>query len=196
VTEPQNPEIVPFLVGRARSGDSSAFEQLVGMYRDQIFRWALVRTGDVDDAEDATQEALLRMHRGLRKFEGAARFETWLYAVVRNAALDVGRRGRRVVRLKEIYASRVAPAVSTGPPAVVGQMETERIGKVGMEFLEALPARQREAMDLVDLQGIGQAEAAEMLGIRPSTLRVHLLRARRTLRGRLLEKAPGAEEAE
>ena len=68
MTEPRNPEAdLARLIRQARGGDASAFERLAGAYRDRIYRWALVRTGDEDDAEDATQEALVRLHRGLGK---------------------------------------------------------------------------------------------------------------------------------
>ena len=79
------------------------------------------------------------------------------------------------------------------PPAVVERLEVRRIGGLVRTFLEVLPPRQREAMDLVDLQGLGQSEAAERLGISPATLRTHLFRARRTLRGHVLEIEPGIE---
>jgi len=94
-----------FLVRRAQAGEREAFDRLVRVYRDRIFRWALVRTGDVDDAEDATQEALVRLHMGLRKFRGASRFETWLYAITRSAAADVVRRGKSRKRMKERFVA-------------------------------------------------------------------------------------------
>jgi RNA polymerase sigma-70 factor (ECF subfamily) len=195
VTEPRNPETeLLFLIRRARAGDSQAFETLATAYRDRIYRWALVRTGDLDDAEDATQEALVRLHRGLRKFSGKARFETWLYSVVRNAAAEVQRRAARSRRLNDRYAVQGALPSTTAPPRVVEGLETRRIEGLVKRFLQELPARQREAMDLVDLQGLGQAEAATRLGIRSATLRTHLFRARRAMRNRLLETVPGIEE--
>jgi len=196
VTEPLNPETdLPFLIRRARAGDPVAFEALAGAYRDRIYRWALVRTGDEDDAEDATQEALVRLHRGLRRFSGGARFETWLYSVVRSATADVQRRRARGLRLKDRYAVWGASPAVTDTPQLVERLETRRLVGLVKTFVEELPARQREAMDLVDLQGIGQAEAAARLGVSPATLRTHLFRARRAMRTRLLETVPGIKEA-
>ncbi len=197
MTEPRKPDTeMLFLIRQARAGDPSAFERLAGSYRDRIYRWALVRTGDEDDAEDATQEALVRLHRGIGKFDGRSRFETWLYSVVRSATADVQRRKARSLRLRERFAVRGAPGPATDPPPVVEGLEARRIGGLVRLFLEDLPARQREAMDLVDLQGVGQGEAAVRLGVSPATLRTHLFRARRAMRARLLAVDPGIEELE
>ncbi len=185
-----------FQIRQAGAGDPSAFEKLAGSYRNRIYRWALVRTGDEDDAEDATQEALVRLHRGLGKFDGRARFDTWLYSVVRSAAADVQRRKARSLRLRERFATWGAPDAATEARPVVEGLEVRRLGGLVRAFLEALPARQREAMDLVDLQGLGQVEAASRLGVSPATLRTHLFRGRRTMRRRILEIEPGIEDAE
>jgi RNA polymerase sigma-70 factor (ECF subfamily) len=195
VTEPLNPERdLEFLIRQARGGDPSAFERLARAYRDRIYRWALVQMGDEDDAEDATQEALVRLHRGLRKFDGRSRFETWLYAVVRSATADVRRSKGKTFRLRERVAARGAGEATAEPHPVVEGLEARRIGALVRVFLESLPARQREAMDLVDLQGVGQVEAATRLGVSPATLRTHLFRARRTMRVQLLAVEPGIEE--
>ena len=197
MTEPRNQETeLPLLIRRARAGDPLAFEILAGAYRDRIYRWALVRTGDEDDAEDATQEALVRLHRGLKKFDGRSRFETWLYSVMRSATADVQRRKAKSLRLRERFAAWGSPESAADPLRVVDGLEARRIGALVRVFLESLPARQREAMHLVDLQGVGQAEAAERLGVSPATLRTHLFRARRAMRARLLAIGPGIEETE
>ena len=184
-----------FLIRQAGAGDPSAFEELAGSYRNRIYRWALVRTGDVDDAEDATQEALVRLYRGLAKYDGRARFETWLYSVVRSAVADVQRRNARNVRLRDRFAAWGAPDRATEEQPVVEGLEVRRLGGLVRTFLEALPARQREAMDLVDLQGLGQVEAASRMGVNPATLRTHLFRGRRTMRRRIVASEHGIEDA-
>ena len=60
------------LVRRAQAGDDAAFERLVRRFYDRIYRWALVRTSDPDDAEDVTQQVLVNLHRGLLTFDGRA----------------------------------------------------------------------------------------------------------------------------
>jgi RNA polymerase sigma-70 factor (ECF subfamily) len=193
VEKPGAPEAsLPFLIRRAQAGDRDAFDRLVRMHRDQIFRWALVRIGDVDDAEDATQEVLVRLHLGLRKFREASRFETWLYAITRNAAADVSRRKRNRKSMIDRYAT-LADGGKGRPTDALDALAARRLSALVRDFLTELPARQREAVDLVDLQGLAPIEAAELLGSNPATLRTHLFRGRRALRLRLLETTEPGE---
>lgn len=186
---------LPFLIRRAREGDPAAFDRIVALYRDRMYRWALVQMGEADDAEDATQEALVRLHRSLRRYDGRARFESWLYAVVRSAVADMRRKTARTLRLRQRYSSLGSPAAAADPAPVLERLERRRLaGRVAV-FLRTLPVRQREALDLVDLQGVAPSEAAARLGIADATLRTHLFRARRALRGRLLnEEQAGSED--
>lgn len=184
---------LPSLIRRAKEGERAAFDRLVLLYRDRIFRWALVRTGDAEDAEDATQEALVRLHSGLRKFRGGSRFETWLYAITRSAVAEAGRRERSRRRMTDRYATLAPPGRQDPAEAVLHRMETGRLARRVREFLTELPLRQREAVDLVDLQGLAPAEAAELSGSNPATLRTHLFRGRRALRVRLLSEVADGE---
>src|SRR5918912_942469 len=99
LSEPRAAEPLEALAARARSGDEGAFASLAGAVRDQVRRWALVRTGDPDDAEDVAQDVVIRVHRGLARFEGRARFTTWLYRLTANAAVELGRGHGRRARL-------------------------------------------------------------------------------------------------
>jgi RNA polymerase sigma-70 factor (ECF subfamily) len=76
-----------------------AFEDLVRRHYEQIFRWALARTGDRDEADDVTQETLVRLHRHIGGFDGRSAFNTWLYQVTRSAAADLHRKRTRRERL-------------------------------------------------------------------------------------------------
>jgi len=192
VTEPRQIETdLPLLIRRARKGDPEAFDRLAGSCRDRIYRWALVRMGEADDAEDATQETLVRLHRGLHRYDGRARFDTWLYAVTVSAVADVQRRKARSLRLRDRFSALGDRHTAVDPVPVEDRMESRRLAGLVRTFLVALPARQREAFDLVDLQGVAPSDAAARLGICHATLRTHLFRARRALRSRLLRDAPG-----
>jgi len=173
------------LVARARKGDELAFRQLVECVRDRVYRQALVQTGDGDDAEDVTQEVLVRLHLQIGRFRGDARFETWLFTLTRNAAADQRRKRNRphriAARLKELAGDdRWADADP------LDALEASRFGEQVRGFLVDLSERQRTVFDLIDLQGYAAGEVAEMLGMQPVTVRTHLLRARRAIRSRLL----------
>jgi RNA polymerase sigma factor (sigma-70 family) len=173
---------------RAQRGDQRALGQLLRAVRPLVFRWALVQTGSPDDAEDITQATLLRAQRGLSEFGFAARFTTWLYSVTRSVASDARRTQRRRAELMS-QRPHVADATAAEP-----KLDEGRLLALVREQLAALPARQREVFDLVDLQGRAPAEVAELLALDPATVRVHLLRARRVIRARVIERNPALVE--
>lgn len=83
------------LAERARQGDREALEGLAGALRPLVCRWALVITGDPDDAEDVAQRVMMKMVTSIGGFDGRSKVTSWLYRITRNAALDHQRRQRR-----------------------------------------------------------------------------------------------------
>jgi RNA polymerase sigma-70 factor, ECF subfamily len=177
------------LIDAARAGDGEALDQLLRCVRDQVFRWALVITADSDDADDITQQVSLTLQRKLHLFEQRAPFSTWLYRIVRNTALE-SRRRARFTREVSLDDDAVQRTLSSSTEDRLTQIdEAQSVALIRLLFVE-LPPRQRELIDLVDTQGFKTVEAAEMMEIEPETARVHLMRARRTLRSRMLELHP------
>src|SRR5260370_21329142 len=82
-------------VARARTGDTEAFRVLVERHSRPLFCLAFRMTGNEQDAEDVVQEALLRVHRKIEKFDERASFRTWLYRIAVNCSLDVVRARKR-----------------------------------------------------------------------------------------------------
>ncbi len=204
------------LVEGARNGDAEAFRRLARRVHRRVFRWALARTGDPDEAEDVAQEVLVRMHRAIGDFEGRSRFTTWLYRMTTNTAYTLARREgrRREIRrgLREARnrgddpggapppgdvaspAGRAAWAVGgTCEPRPLEELERRRLVGLVKAYFDELPPRQRQIFDLADLQGHGPTEIAEMLGMNPSTVRANLHKARRAIRVRILAEDPALE---
>lgn len=182
-------ESVSALIRGAKAGDEAAFEGLVRRHYEQIYRWALARTGDRDEADDVTQETLVRLHGHIESFEGRSAFSTWLYQVTRSAAADLQRKRRRRERLV-LKLKQDSLAAAIGPRDDEQMADERRASELVKAFLEELSARQREIFDLVDLQGYSTVEAGAMLKIEPVTVRSHLFRARRAIRRRILESHP------
>ncbi len=183
-------EGVSRLIQGARAGDDEAFEQLVRRFYGQIHRWALARTGDRDDADDVTQEVLVRLHRHLGGFDGRSRFTTWLYQVTRSAAADLHRKRTRRERLVRTARLGLGGAEVVNPRGSETKADLDRASGLVAVFLDELSDRQREVFDLVDLQGFAPAEVGAMLGMEPVTVRSHLFRARRSIRKKVLESYP------
>ncbi len=173
------------LVRRAQEGDELALERVVRAVYPTLYRWALLRTRDPDDADDVAQAALVRVHRHLHEFGFGSRLTTWLYTIVRSAAVD-WHRARRRQRARDERYGRDAPRVMA--PADPERIDLERRLAGLRDTLGTLPARQREVFDMVELQGMDTAEVGEIMGVAASTIRVHLLRARRAVRARMLER--------
>lgn len=192
LTEPRSPHDPPAdLVSRAQAGEPAAFEQLARWCYPQVRRWALVRTGDADEADDVTQEVVSNLQRRLARFDGRSRFATWLYRVTANAA---GERARRAARRLRLIARWSADPREDEEEQRMRALHGEMVAGLVRALLTELPERQREVFDLADLQGHESREIAAMLDIDVATVRGHLMRARRAMRGRILAEVPGLRE--
>lgn len=182
-------EIGPDLVRRAQGGDPQALNALVTRAYPTVRRWALIQVGDAAEADDLTQDVLVQVIQRLDAFHGDARFTTWLYTVTRNAAADRFRKRSRRRRLED--DPRAEPEMTPeGPPRPDARVGLGRIREVIVGFFQELPPRQREVFDLADLQGLTSVEIADLLDIEPVSVRAHLFKARRALRGRILREHP------
>jgi len=192
LTEPRSPQDPSAdLVRRAQAGEPAAVEELVRWCYPRVRRWALVRTGDADEAEDITQDVVAGLGERVRRFEARSRFSTWLFRVTANAAAAGTRRQVRRLRL----LGRWSPARPVDEEERrLAALHGEMVAGLVRALLVELPERQRQVFDLADMQGYEAAEIAEMLGIDAATVRSHLMRARRLLRGRILEETPELRE--
>lgn len=181
------------LVCSAQGGDREALERLVRRTYDRVYRWALVHTGDDDDADDVTQEVLVRLHTRLKSYRGGSRFTTWLFQVTRNAALELGRKKSRVTRLTE-RTGRLQEIERQEPMDKIEEMATASLADVVKALFRGLPDRQRQVFDLADLQGYSPSEIGEMLDMNAVTVRANLCKARRAIRARILDKYPKLAE--
>jgi RNA polymerase sigma-70 factor (ECF subfamily) len=176
------------LVGRAAAGDRAAFCTLVRRYHSIIHRWAAVSLGDQDEAEDVTQQVLIKVHRALGSYRGGAKFTTWLYRITRNVLLESGRRqGRRNSLLR---GEETLMVNTPDPDGEAGTIDAGRIAELVRGYTSMLPPRQREVFVLADMEGFTPAEIAELLDVEQVTVRTNLLKARRAIRGRMLREQP------
>ena len=185
-------DILGPLVRRAQAGEAAARDELLRRCHATVYRWAMVHTGDADDAEDVAQDVLVTLYRSLDRYAGRSRFTTWLYQVTRHAALGLRRRIASRLRVARAVAAR--PPEPSGARDPLEQVHESQVAQVVMTLFRELPRRQREIFYLADLEGFAPVEIAERLGMNPVTVRAHLLRARRALRARLLERHPELTE--
>jgi RNA polymerase sigma factor (sigma-70 family) len=180
------------LASLASSGDDSAFTTLVTRFQPAVFRWALMFANDPDDAEDITQEVFVRTYRQLDTYRSDGPLEAWLYRITRRTAIQMRRTRSRRGRLALSPGARPSRDVYTTDPG--GRVDRERAATVIHELFAGLPRRQREIFDLVDLQGLSPAEAAERTGMKPVSVRANLFKARKAIRESLLATHPSYRE--
>jgi RNA polymerase sigma factor (sigma-70 family) len=177
------------LVERARAGDRAALEAVVLAIQDRVYNLAIRMLWHPADAEDATQEILVRVITSLGSFRGESAFSTWVYRVAANHLLTTRkRRAEReeltFARFAEQLDEGLAPA-APGPAAEVEQRLLVEEVKIGCTqgMLLCLDRDQRLAYLLGEVFGLTSRESAEILGITPAAVRKRLSRARQRLHG-------------
>lgn len=181
------------LISAAQQGDGAALDALLRRHHDRIFAVCRRLAGNEADALDATQEALIAIARGIRRFDGRAAFSTWAYRVATNACLDELRRRKR----------RPTP----GLPDDLGSGDRSEVGAATAPGIDVLPDRLaidaalallpeefRAPVVLRDLCDLDYAEIAEALDIPPGTVRSRIARGRGQL-ARLLDPGNQAPTA-
>jgi RNA polymerase sigma-70 factor, ECF subfamily len=182
-------------------GDPRAFTTLVQRHQTRLWAVALRTLGDREEAADALQDALLSAYRSAGSYRGDARVTTWLHRVVVNACLDRLRAAkvRRAEALPDDLDERsgrgsVLTASGPGDDPEQAAIADDRRRAV-LEALATLPAEQRAALVLVDMEGYPVAEVAAMLDCAEGTVKSRCSRGRdrlaTLLRDRLGEQ-PGA----
>lgn len=167
------------LVRRARASDADAWRALYERYLPMVWRRAQALVGDVHAAEDVTSEVMLALLRNLARLEGDAEcVAAWLATVVRRQAADHHRRTYRA-RTK-LAAAAAEPSVETPGPAA--PLEAEETRREVLRVLDAMPERQRVALEWKYLDGLGVREIAERLGESERAVEAVLYRARRGFR--------------
>ncbi|MFF0389587.1 RNA polymerase sigma factor SigM [Kitasatospora sp. NPDC004615] len=180
------------LLARHTAGDPDAFGVLVHRHRDRLWAVAVRTLGDREEAADALQDALVSAFRAAAGFQGRSAVTTWLHRIVVNACLDRARRGavRRAESLDQHPGGPPEAALGTSEGAESHAVRSETRREVA-DALAALPADQRAALVLVDMQGYPVAEAAEVLGVPVGTVKSRCARGRARLLPLLRHLGPG-----
>jgi RNA polymerase sigma-70 factor (ECF subfamily) len=168
------------LLARHVEGDPEAFGELVRRHRDRLWAVALRTLGDREEAADAVQDALVSAYRAAHTFRGQSAVTTWLHRITVNACLDRARKAasRRTspVDDAERLEQLLEPHESASAPAERNDLHRELL-----EALRTLPANQRAALVLVDMQGYPVAEAARILDVPTGTVKSRCARGRARL---------------
>jgi RNA polymerase sigma-70 factor (ECF subfamily) len=180
-------------------GDPEAFAILFRRHRDRLWAVALRTMGNPDDASDGLQDGMIAAYRRAGSFRGDAAVTTWLHRVVVNACLDRIRAAkvRRAEPLPEDLddvGDRGSLATSTtdaADPADLAVVDERR--RMVLAALDQLPADQKAALILVDMEGYPVAEVAAMLDCAVGTVKSRCSRGRSRLATMLGVLRPGGD---
>jgi RNA polymerase sigma-70 factor (ECF subfamily) len=163
------------LMRRAQVGDHEAYAALIGdlrpLLRGMLRRWGVAG----DDLDDVHQECLLALHGARRTYQPPRPVEPWLLAIARRVAWRHAR--RRLARLAHESPVAELPELAASPAANDAELLEQA--------LHALPRAQREAFEMLKLEGLSVRAAAERAGTTAGALRVRAHRAYRAIRARL-----------
>ncbi len=164
------------LIRAAQSGDASAFEALVNMHYETMYKMAFKWCGNKTEAEDITQEACIKLARGINAFRFESAFTSWLYRLVINTAKDWYRK-----------AGRQPSSDGLDEVQINSKSEDQVYAREVLAEVYNLPEGEKDALLLVMGEGLSHKEAGKILGCKESTVSWRIHEARKKL-GALLGK--------
>jgi RNA polymerase sigma-70 factor (ECF subfamily) len=187
------------LIGRMQEGDGTAVAELASTFGPRIHQLALRYVKNWEDAEEVTQDVLMKVHRKIDAFRGDAALSSWIYRITFNTAMS-RLRSARASRTIEVAPADVAtadqPDRQLPEPADWSSLADDHVlrGQMRQRLIRALallPVVYRTPVILRDIQGLSTEEASAVLRVKPQTLKSRLHRGRLLLREHLAEFAGG-----
>jgi RNA polymerase sigma-70 factor (ECF subfamily) len=188
------------LIGRMQAGDSSAVGDLAATYGPRIHQLAFRYMKNWEDAEEVTQDVLLKVSRKIDAFRGDAALSSWIYRITFNTAMSRLRTGRQARAAEQSRASETASGDFIPRPSEEAadwsaladdQVLRREMREQLLEALTHLPEVYRTPVLLRDIQGLSTEEASAVLRVKTQTLKSRLHRGRLILREYLSDFAGG-----
>lgn len=162
------------LIKRCQRGDKAAFEQLLGLHYDTIYRFAYRWCGDQHNAQDITQQACMKLARSLMQFEFKSSFTSWLYRLVTNCAKDFYKSPNQFNSREEGVDEYQQNNDDRNDQRLYAQQILEHINTLQEDL--------KDALILVYGSGLSHGQAAERLNIKESTVSWRVHEARKLLK--------------
>ena len=188
------------LVKRVQAGDSKAFRTLFDKYHRRAFAVSMGVVKNQDDALDAVQEAFVKVHKNIHKFQGSSSFYTWLYRIVMNVSIDHVRRTSRRKNLDFDERALHEQSDVAGDGALLPSVSNSNPGRAALRrelggaieaALGELPEHHRAVIVLREVEGMSYEEMAEVLEVPKGTIMSTYFMPERRCRQRLHLTFPG-----
>ncbi len=178
-----NPDPDAPLVAAARAGDARAFDALVYRYQARLTQFVRARLDAAIECEDVAQEIFVTAWRELPNFKGRSRFRTWLFGIALNRCAEAARRHQRLRRLLGDAHDPFQEWTESDEPGAGDDWPASLIERaVIRQRLAALPAPERQVLELYYYTDLNLPEISELLGTNLSTLKYRFYQAHRRLR--------------
>jgi RNA polymerase sigma-70 factor (ECF subfamily) len=175
------------LVATIRGGDSDAFETLVRRKTSKVYALCYRIIGNAEDAKDIAQLVFLKLWENLGKYDPQFAFDTWLYRMVTNVAIDFMRNRQS----RDNAVNSTLRLVRTSTDAQQGvEVQRKEVENVFNEISASLSPKQKTIFVMNQMEDLPSSEIAKVLGCRESTVRNHLFNARKVMQQQLQQRYP------
>jgi RNA polymerase sigma-70 factor (ECF subfamily) len=176
-----------------RAGDQGAFDLLVDRHQTRVYRLCVRLLGDRDAALDAAQESFVKAWRALPRFQGNARFSTWLTRISINQCRNELRKRGTVKHTRPLSLDDRVPGTDVAriatlegdAPTPLERMRGSEVAQAFARALDALDPDSREVLMLTEVESLSYERIAEVLDVPTGTVRSRLHRARAEVRRRM-----------
>jgi len=179
------------LIKKSQKGDIKAFEELIRDYKKIAYNIALRVMKNKENAEDASQEALIKVYKNIKNFNQKSTFKVWLYRIVMNACIDLQRKNKHeVTSLDSLKKGKdndykvEIEDTSKGPDAI---LESKLNNEILYKCIDNLAEDHKQIIILRDLQELSYREISDVLNCSEGTVKSRLSRARTKLKKNLLD---------
>lgn len=179
--------IEELFISQLKDGDSSAFRELVELFKDRVFNTSIGILLNVEDAEDITQEVFVEVFQSIHQFKGESKLSTWIYRITVVKSLEFLRakkRKKRFAFVQSLFGNEsIVPEIDT-PHFNHPGIQLENKERVGILFLaiEKLPENQKTAFVLHKIEDLSYKEIAEVMKISVSSVESLMFRAKQNLK--------------
>lgn len=178
------------LIKRAKNGEKSAFEEIIGLYEKKVFSTIYYMVKNEHEVEDIAQEVFVKIYKNLKNFKEESSLYTWIYRITINVCIDEIKKKKNVVYIDEKLQTDEGEVEfqledeSKGPDELA---EDEELKRKLTECIRKLPVDQSTMIILRDIKGFTYMEIAEMTKTNLGTVKSKINRARASLK-RILEE--------
>ncbi len=179
------------LIKKAQNNDVHAFEQLISEHQTTVYNIALKIMGNPEDAADAAQEALIKVFKNIKKFNGNSKFSTWIYRITHNVCIDeLRKKKQQVYSIDEYYEDDNNPVLNiaddkpTPEQHIINNERAEMLKNAIMQ----LPPVSRSAIYLRDIRDFSYEEISKIQKCSVGTVKSRISRARAQLKEILMKQ--------